>query len=478
MAPQPPVAPQVPHAPHPPQPAPAAPHHPQAPPPVPAAGGQVAPGWQPPSAPGAQPEQPARSYPYAAPAASDSQPGRRIAEPVRPTRRSGEAASVETPRRPSAPAPEFDPSLTSPAVEPWQLPTGDEAAWTPVFDAPEPEEAPPPKRRRLRPLTLILGGVAIVVLALVAYQFLGRNSNPDPEVLVTDANPSASGARVTNQSDLVKKYFSALSAGDAEQAQTYGPVGPGSKVALTSQSLKDSLDRLPLTDVDVEDVDATATEVPVKYRLGGSPVSTKVDVRKQNDGGYLLEQSTVTVPVTAKRSTKIPVLVNGEKFNAGSLEVFPGSYLLTTGLPFLEYQGNELQVTTLDAAPEVNLLTVALTKQGQDALVKTGRASLETCVKSTSLAPTGCPFATSAKNPIVPGSVRWSLDGDPWANVTPRLSTQREVAEVVIDLKMLISVKYQNGTSNQDSIGFEGPVTLRVDMSRTTEDELEATWAR
>ena len=78
-----------------------------------------------------------------APAASDSQPGRRIAEPVRPTRRSGEAASVETPRRPSAPAPEFDPSLTSPAVEPWQLPTGDEAAWTPVFDAPEPEGIQP-----------------------------------------------------------------------------------------------------------------------------------------------------------------------------------------------------------------------------------------------------------------------------------------------------------------------------------------------
>lgn len=421
--------------------------------------------------------QPARSYPYAAPAARDPEPGRRVVEPAKPNP-PADPASVQTPQRPDAPRPAFDPSAQTPAVQPWQLPSDNEAVWTPTFDAPATETDPTPPKRRLRPIPLIAAAAAVIAIALVAFQVFGPSSEPDPDVLVTDTNPSAGRARITDQSDLVRQYFDALTAGDAELAQTFGPVGSGSKVALTDSSLADSLERFPLTNVVVSDVADSATEIPVTYRLGGSQVTTNVAVRKQDDGGYRLERSTVTVPVTAKRSAKIPVLVNGEEFTGGSLEAFLGSYLLTTGLPFLEYTGNELQVTTLDAAPEINLLTVALTKDGQDALIDTGKASLEECATTTELAPNGCPFATTAKNPIVKDSVRWSLDGDPWANASPRLSSEREIAEVVIDLKMLISLQYSNGTSLENSVGFDAPVTLRVDMSRTTTEELEATWDR
>ncbi|WP_028709124.1 hypothetical protein [Propionicicella superfundia] len=397
-----------------------------------------------------------------------------MVEPASPFAPSEGPASQATPRRPS----QFDPSATLLAARARETPgsTGG-GARTPTFDPPAERDAGRP-RRRIRPVPAILVSVAVVVLGIVLYQTFGVDRDPDPSILVSETNATADGARISDPADLVRQYFAALGAGDSEKALTFGPTGTGATAALTSQSLRQSLQRLPLTDVNVSDVPATSTEVPVTYRLGGTPVATSVQVRKQDDGGYLLERSTVTVPVTAKRSAKIPILVNGEEFTAGSMEVFPGSYLLTTGLPFLEYQANELQVLTLDAGTEVSLLTVALTKQGQDAFVATGRASLNACADSTELAPAGCPFATRTSNPVVPGSVRWTLDGDPWAVVAPRLSTEREFAEVVIDLKLYVSVDYANGTSNRNSVGFEGPVTLRVDMSRTTAEELEATWER
>jgi hypothetical protein len=452
---------------------------PVAPPPVPPPVAGEA-GWRPPSAPGDSSREPARIYPFAALPAGDSVPGRRVAEPVRPPSASShpaapaDPASQATPQRaPSAASGSFP---SAPEPTPSSLP-GAAEAWTPRFDAPRPPE-PERRRRRLKPVTVVLVSLAVVILGIGAYQVIGVDRNPDPSVLVTDANPTASGARITDPADLVRRYFAALSDGDADKALTYGPTGPGARSALTSQALQRSLQRFPLTDVNVSNVSGAATEVPVTYSMGGTPVSTSVRVTKQDDGGYLLERSTVTVAVTAKRSNKIPILVNGEKSTSGSLELLLGGYAITTGLPFLAYQVPDLQVPTLDTVAEINLLTVALTKQGQDALIATGKESLTECLRSTELAPAGCPFATRTTNPVVPGSARWSMDGNPWAAAAPRLSAEREFAEVVIDLKLHISVTYRNGTSNQNSVGFEGPVTLRVDMSRTTAEELQATWER
>lgn len=422
------------------------------------------------------PTAPQRSYPYAAPAAHDSQPGRRTVPgpalpyaPGRPT----DPASQATPRRPDAPVPAF--TAGSARSGDWEALR---PADVPVFEAPVVDADARTTRRRKPLLPLAIGVGALVVAVVAAWQVFGVNRKSDIGVIVTDRTATVTGARITSPTELVQTYFQALQAGDVNKAQNLGPVGTGSRLALSEQSLRASLERTPLTDVRVEQVPDSATEVPVSYKLGGDTTSTWVQVRKQDDGGVLLERSTVTVQVTAKRSPAIPMLINGEKFDANSFEVFPGSYVWTTGLPFLSYEANQLVVSTLDSRPELSLITPALTKEGREALIATGRASLQACIASKELAPQGCPFAQRAPSPIVPGSITWHLTNDPWTNVNPRLSTQKEVAEVVIDLQLAISLRYTNGSSLTRSPVTTRAVSLRVDMSRTTAEELEATWSR
>lgn len=440
--------------------------------------------WTPPRGPqGRAPTGPSRSYPYAAPAATDSQPGRRIIEPARPTPTPPEAASLPTPRRPQAPEPGFDPRPAVPLMGSWEAlagsgqPPGGGAGSTPVFDA--PAEPPAEKTRRKLPLIPISIGAAVVLIAgVVAYQVFGVNRTNDPGIRVTVPSATAAGARIAHPGDLVRQYFSALQAGDVTKAQSFGPVGQGSRVTLKEQVVRQSLQRLPLTDVSVTDVTDTSTEVPVTYKLGGEAVSTTVQVRKQDDGGFLLQQSTVTVPITARRTAKIPLLVNGEELEANSMEVFPGSYVMTTGLPFVQYDGADLQVSTLDARPEVSLLTPALTKQGRDAVLEVGKKSLSDCLTKQSLTPSGCPFAAYISDPIVPGSIKWYLENDPWTGANPRLSSQREVAEVLIDLRLAITLTFTNNKALTRSPLSPNSVALRVDVSRPTVEALEATWER
>lgn len=348
----------------------------------------------------------------------------------------------------------------------------------PIFDAP-PEPTDPKTRRRRIPLVPLSLGVGVIVVALaVAWQLFGVNRTSDIGVTASEGTVTVTGARITHPSELVEAYFRALQDADVNRALRLGPVGTGSLVALTEHSLRASLERTPLTELRVEQVQENATEVPVSYKLGGENTTTNVQVRKQDDGSFRLERATVTVQVTAKRSPAIPVFINDERFETNSFEAFPGSYVWTTGLPFLAYEANQLIVSTLDSKPEISLLTPALTKEGREALIETGKESLQRCLTTKELSPKGCPFAASPPSPVVPGSVTWHLANDPWPNVNPRLSSQKEVAEVVIDLQMQISLKYTDGSSLTRSPLGSRAVSLRVDMSRKTAEDLEATWNR
>jgi hypothetical protein len=387
-------------------------------------------------------------------------------------------ASQATPRRPDAPRPAFDPSRITPTSGLWgTLGEGsDPDRPTPIFDAPAPDDPQEAPRKR-RVLPLAIGALAVVLALVLVYQVLVVDRRSDDAIQVSES-VTASGARVTDQSELVRRYFEAIAAGDIQTALGFGPVGTGSRIALTEQAVRQSMEFNPITGISVPDVPESSLSVPVKYRFGGEEVSTSIQVRKLGDGSFTLEQSTVTVPISAKRSNKIPLLVNGEEFNANSLEVLPGTYRFTTGLPFLQYEGAELQVTSPGSRPEVSLLTVALTKEGRDALLATGRASLDDCLASRELAPAGCPFAATTSQPVVPGSVRWGLINDPWAAANPRLSSDRAVAEVVLDFELQIRLRYTNGSVQNDTSVPSKPATLRVDMSRKTREELEATWGR
>ncbi|MHB1008498.1 MAG: hypothetical protein ACYC1E_04470 [Propionibacteriaceae bacterium] len=266
--------------------------------------------------------------------------------------------------------------------------------------------------RRPRPLFLVLGVALAVVAGFVAYGAWDSNRPVSvPTDIIVPSSAQASAPKVARGDLAVKGYLTALAAGDIDTALSYGPVGGGSRALLVPAALQASLAAAPITNINVTPADATASTIHASYQLGTQAVVSYYKVVKSDDGNWQLASSTTTVRLSAARSDRVPLIVNGESVGpVVELELVPGTYTMTTGLPYLAYQSStKITVPDLAYAKPISDLPVEVTSAGKDALVAATQASLAACLDYQQLSPPNCPMNEHSPRPVIASTIKREL---------------------------------------------------------------------
>jgi hypothetical protein len=303
-----------------------------------------------------------------------------------------------------------------------------------------------PQRDRGRRTLLIVGisALALIILgvgsAIVAINLLqARNTEPDPGVS-TSPSSSASPAASARPSDAVSGYLTALAAGDAQEALAYGQSQPAESSLLTDKALSTALKDAPLTAIEVPQVDGeNEVAVEASYKLGKRSVTETFDVVKQGDA-WKLRRVAAEVELGHVRSGAVPLLINHTKVSADLINLFPGSYEISTGLKYSDY-GNDttIVVTSPSGFPDTSLLGVRVNAKGKTAAVAATKKSYTKCLKSDDPAPAKCPNRwTSDEAKWRKGSVDWKQQGsDPFKSA--KVTTSGLSAQVQIPLRVELS---------------------------------------
>lgn len=346
------------------------------------------------------------------------------------------------------------------------------------FTAPE---APRVARKAVRPTLWVLGLVVVIVVGFVSYLIWDRNRPVTvSSQIVVPTSAAASAPRVARGDLAVKGYLEALAAGDITKALSYGPVGGGSRALLVADALKASNAAAPITNINVTPADVTASTIHASYQLGTQAVVSDFKVVKRDDGNWQLAASTTTVRLEAKRSTDVPLLINGQAIGpVVELELVPGTYTMTTGLPYLQYQSStSITVNDLSYSKPISDLPVDVTDQGKTALTQAAQASLAACMDYKQLAPTNCPMGSEAvAAPIIPSSIKREpvvsdpLSGAQWVAD----STDAAIASAIVTVHYKISVTYATGQPGGYT-EFNQSWVVSANASKTRAADLQITW--
>ena len=334
--------------------------------------------------------------------------------------------------------------------------------------------------RRKRPTIWVLSAVGVIVIALLGYYVWdhGRPIAKDPNIIVP-SSAQASAPKVARGDLAVKGYLEALASGDIETAISYGPVGGGSRVLLVPEALKASLAAAPITNINVTAADATASTIHASYQLGTQAVVSDFHVVKQDDGNWQLTASTTTVRLSAKRTDNVPLIINGQTIGpVVELELVPGTYSMTTGLPYLAYQSStKITVNDLSYTKPISELPVDVTAEGRDALVQATQASLATCIDLQQLSPANCPMIEPTKTPVVASTIKRELTvADPVSGVQWVVdSSNASVASALVPVRYRLFAQYVDG-STSGWMGYDQSWTARADATKTRASDLSIQW--
>lgn len=344
-----------------------------------------------------------------------------------------------------------------------------------------PEEQVVRTRRLPKRSVWIAAGVAVVVVAVVVAS-IWQNNRPvtvDSRIVVP-TSAQASAIRVARGDLAVKGYLEALQSGDVEKAMGYGPAGSGSQVLLNSESYKVSLAASPITNIVVQSADATASTIHASYQLGTQAVVADYKVVKNDDGNWRLSASTTTVRLEAKRGANVPLLMNGTAVGqVVEIELLPGTYTFTTGLPYLQYQTTtKITVNDLSYNKPIAELPLDVTPEGKDALNRATLQSLRNCLGVQQLAPTNCPIREAANKPLVMSSIQRRLLVDDPTNSAQWTSNkdEPELAQASVTVQYVVTATYADGGTTGD-VPFTKLWTVKVDASKTSGQDLSILWS-
>jgi hypothetical protein len=323
----------------------------------------------------------------------------------------------------------------------------------------------------------MLGIVTLILLGLASYVAWDRNRpvavSPD---IIVPSSAQASAPRVTRGDLAVKGYLEALAAGDIVKAISYGPVGGGSRALLVPEALKASLAASPITNINVTPADVTASTIHASYQLGTQAVVSDFRVEKLDDGNWQLASSTATVRLGAKRTENVPLIINGQSIGpVVELELVPGTYTMTTGLPYLAYQSTtKITVNDLTYSKPISELPVDVTAEGKDALIQATQASLAACIDYQQLSPPNCPLVEPTNSPVVSSSIKRELIlADPVSGAAWVVdSSDASVASALISVRYRVSATYQDGRTSGWT-PYDQSWTARADATKQT---LSVTW--
>ena len=274
----------------------------------------------------------------------------------------------------------------------WTAPVPPSPGWTqPAFGyLALPHSAPPPpvppRRRRRRPVLLL--GIGCLLAALVcglltAAQYRSERSAPA----------------------VVRRYFAALAAGDAEAALGFGTTPPKGNY-LTGAILRQQLDRAPLADLTVQRTDLAGNRgtVTVRYQLRfGTGVEQRTDVVpvSRHGSSWRLDRVAARVEVAVTSAGADRVTLAGGRLPSAPVLLFPGALPLGTDTSAVAVDGRP--ALSLSPAQQTSEITVSVTAAARSRLQRSLDRALAGCLAGT--APqANCPQPGDARP--VPGSLR------------------------------------------------------------------------
>jgi hypothetical protein len=324
-------------------------------------------------------------------------------------------------------------------------------------------------KSRPRPLLWSLAVALALVASVIGYGVWDADrpvAVPADIVIPSSAQPSA--PKVPRGDLAVKGYLTALAAGDIDAALSYGPVGGGSRALLVPDALKASLAAAPITNVNVPPADATASTIHASYQLGSQAVVSDYKVVKRDDGNWQLAASTTTVRLSAARSDRVPLIINGQRVGpVVELELVPGTYTMTTGLPYLEYQSTRLTVNDLSYAKPVADLPVEVTPEGKSALVVAAQASLAACLDYQQLSPPNCPMNEQSPRPVIASTIKRDLVGSDPVSGAQWVVDARDpaIASGLVPVHYRLSASFDADTTTSGT-DYNQSWTARADATR------------
>ncbi|WP_297739222.1 hypothetical protein [uncultured Tessaracoccus sp.] len=350
------------------------------------------------------------------------------------------------------------------------------------YEAPVIEEERP---RSPFPWKMVVGVFTVVVVLAVAagtlYALVLRKPKIDERTIVKPSG-SASTETILTPQDAVSQYLHALADGDIDKALKLGKRGgdEASTMALLSPKAHQAMrQKAPIEDIKILTTDRRASEVEVSYTLAGEPVQTTIPVVLDDRGSYELEHTTVTVVIELVQAESLPLLVNGvEVPKVQPIEVVPGVYDLSTGLPFIQYPSdNSFTIGSLQFADQTSLpATPTLTSQGSDAFRSAIQRALERCTEVQAPNPDGCPQGVRPAKPIKPGTLKWTLVGNPLAGTQPSLSTDDlSIGVVTLNMTFNLTFEYADG-SNPGTQELKVTARASANMLGKSPEDVVVTW--
>lgn len=284
------------------------------------------------------------------------------------------------------------PTDTGPAAADQPAPAPPPPGWTPAAYL-LPTEVPPPPAAPTRPKSrrwLLLLGIGCLLLALLSGLLAVAQYRRDQSAQT-----------------VVRRYFTALAAGDAAAALGYAAVPPRGSY-LTAEVLREQLRLAPLTDLVVQGSqlsDGRGT-VSVSYRLrftdGDEQLTDTVPVLRDGSSWRLGRVAVATqLAVTSPGEDRLTLA--GGRLPSGPVLLFPGALPVGTDNPAIQVDGRpSVQLGPADRA--TSELSLSLTAAARDELRHGLSSALAGCLAGNP-AP-DCPDAGDSRP--VPGSLRGS----------------------------------------------------------------------
>jgi hypothetical protein len=217
--------------------------------------------------------------------------------------------------------------------------------------------------------------------------------------------------QVTNTpTGVVRSYLQALAQGNSAKALSFADSPPADTALLTDEVLAASNQRMPLTDIEVNDPDLTGT-VAVTYRRGGELINTAFDTVKRASKWRI---GTVAAEVDLQASYPgFSLLVNGVPASDRVVVVFPGSYQVRVDSEYLQVDGGEFLVKN-GSGLKLNT-SIRLSAAGVAGFREAAKVKLEACRGQRSLEAFGrrlAPYVYKPKGVKVKAeTIRWELIG-------------------------------------------------------------------
>jgi hypothetical protein len=245
--------------------------------------------------------------------------------------------------------------------------------------------------------------------------------------------------------------------------------------------LAESNKRAPITEITVSPPDNEYdSSIEASYKMDEQQVDETFTVQKQGEN-FLLDEVTQDVNLKAIRSRTLPLQINGVGVTSDKVNLFPGSYVFTSGSNYIAYGGGPMVINSPNDYANAYDHSPAITSAGTKAVVAAAKTKLAGCTKQAKFKPSGCPFLNIRENEgqnITESSVRRRIVGNPFSNVEPRTDNQDpSIAEFSITVRWTATA---SGTQNGQSARFQIPsaTDFTTVRARLTNDPIKVVFGR